>query len=184
MTTYVLVRHGETDWAAAAAAGLVGPASDLAVLSPAGIRQAEKLAAELAADPPDELVSSPMTRALQSAHHLASALGRPMTIEPGLREWNCDRRGTWRDHSEFVTNFHRLLDEDRGLVPPGDDSVWESLAEVRDRVHDALSRHTGRRVVVVSHCLAIFALTGTELRPGESLTWSVDGTRGPDRSSV
>jgi len=62
-----------------------GP-DDIRPLSPKGHRQAERLAALLAGSgfAPDAILSSPMTRARETAEIVGAALGRPVRVEPRL----------------------------------------------------------------------------------------------------
>ena len=62
-----------------------GP-DEIRPLSPKGQRQAERLAALLAGGgfAPDAILSSPMTRARETAEIVAAALGRPVRIDPRL----------------------------------------------------------------------------------------------------
>lgn len=60
-------------------------ADDERPLDPAGELQAKALAAVLAEEGPERLVSSPTRRCLDTLAPLAEALGRPVEVEPALR---------------------------------------------------------------------------------------------------
>jgi probable phosphoglycerate mutase len=81
-TTILLIRHGETAWNAERR--LQGHLD--IPLNPEGERQARLLAAALATEPLDVLVSSDLMRARQTAQAIADLRRMPLHIEPGLRE--------------------------------------------------------------------------------------------------
>ncbi|MES2318130.1 MAG: histidine phosphatase family protein [Pseudomonadota bacterium] len=81
-TTIVLIRHGETAWNAERR--LQGHI-DIA-LNAEGLRQAEALAAALAGERFDAIISSDLQRAHQTAQALARLQGMPLHSDPSLRE--------------------------------------------------------------------------------------------------
>ena len=72
MNLYI-VRHGNPNY-------------DLDCLTPLGHEQAEAAAEALEAIGIDEIYSSPMGRARETAKHLADRIGKPITIEPWAHE--------------------------------------------------------------------------------------------------
>jgi 2,3-bisphosphoglycerate-dependent phosphoglycerate mutase len=84
MTTsnIILIRHGETAWNAERR--LQGHLD--IPLNPEGERQAALLAAALAHEPIDLVVSSDLARARQTAQAVADALGLPVEADARLRE--------------------------------------------------------------------------------------------------
>lgn len=86
----LLIRHGQANYAACDTRGMVGPARDFAPLSDAGRRQADKLAAELDVSDVDMILSSPYTRALETAAALCRHTGLPLRVEMDLHEWQPD----------------------------------------------------------------------------------------------
>ncbi|MBI3972625.1 MAG: histidine phosphatase family protein [Chloroflexi bacterium] len=77
MTSFWLLRHGETDWQLAGERRLIGAANDLVPLTHRGIEQIESAAVTLRQSAPQLILTSPMTRALQSAAILSRALDLP-----------------------------------------------------------------------------------------------------------
>ncbi|HWH67867.1 MAG TPA: histidine phosphatase family protein, partial [Candidatus Sulfotelmatobacter sp.] len=82
MTIFYLIRHGENDWVGKAIAGR----SPGVHLNAAGRQQAEQLAKQLAAHPIQQLFSSPLERARETAEPLARRLGLEVQIAPALTE--------------------------------------------------------------------------------------------------
>ena len=98
--TLYFTRHGETFWNVE---NKICGATDIA-LTPRGHAQAEALGRMLAAQdlPVDLILSSPLSRALDTARHIAAATGWPLQVEERLREQNFGRfEGTPRDGADF-----------------------------------------------------------------------------------
>ena len=130
MTTLLLVRHGETDWNAE---GRLQGHTDRP-LSDYGRRQARRLGEELEGEGLEAIYSSDLARAHETAEIVGERLGRPVALDPDLREKDW---GTWeglnaveRDRVEFVgesTEAHqeRMLQALRRIAErhPGDGRV-------------------------------------------------------------
>jgi broad specificity phosphatase PhoE len=81
--TLTLIRHGESEANAANIASTTVPGTPLTAL---GVEQAAALANKLSGNGYDGVYSSQMVRSQQSAAPLAKALGKQVTILPGLNE--------------------------------------------------------------------------------------------------
>ena len=154
MTVLHLVRHGQSVWNAAGL--LQGQASGVG-LSPLGHRQAADAARAL---PPVEAVySSDLLRARQSAAPVSALHGRPVRLEPGLRE-----RGYGRYEGQASTDVLAATADVDWADPDLRLGGGESLRQVHERVAAALgrivARHPGGSVAVVSHGDAIRVAAG------------------------
>ena len=130
-----LVRHGQTDWNAA---GLFQGSSDTP-LNDVGRAQAAAAATVLAAQSWDAVVSSPLSRARETAAIIADAIGLPLgAAYPELIE---------RDYGPFEGT--------PSLDSVKSDPRIEPLPSVVRRGHAALARigdeHPGARVLAVAH---------------------------------
>jgi probable phosphoglycerate mutase len=134
VTTFLLVRHGETDWNAAGR--LQGHTDE--PLNDYGRRQARELAERLAAEDVDAIYASDLARARETAEIVGARLGLPVALDPDLREKHW---GTWEG----------LTGDERAHV----ELVGESTEAHRERTMRALGRiasaHPAGRVVVVTH---------------------------------
>lgn len=149
-TSILLIRHGETIWNRS---GRVQGWQD-SPLSEAGVAQAHALAARLADEALDRLVSSDLGRARQTAAPIAARLGMAVALDPDLRErsYGMLEGKTYpeieRDHPEIYANVTRR--DPAYVIPRG-----ESGAAFAARVLGALDRigraHAGMRVAVVTH---------------------------------
>ena len=150
MTTFLLLRHGETLWNRG---GRLQGWQD-SPLSEAGRAQASALAERLAGERVDAIVASDLGRTRDTAAPIAARLGLALRLDAGLRE-RCygEFEGmTWAEIERArPLDYHRLAARDPEYVVPG----GESGVQFRDRVVAALE-HLGRMladatVVVVTH---------------------------------
>lgn len=152
----VFVRHGETP---PNRDGLVLGRSD-PELTEAGHQQAERLATALAGEDVAAILTSPLTRARQTAAVIASACGITPEVDERLVEVDW---GTWEGRSVAKVSSAELerFRAEAGTAPAG-----ESLRAVRDRVVgfclEALERDGV--VVAVTHVSPIKA----------AVTWVLD----------
>jgi len=139
-TTICLVRHGETDWNL----NRRYQGWEDIPLNEAGLGQARVVAQTIAGEEWDAIVTSPLSRARQTAEAIAAALGIDEIMEdPDLRE-----RGY--GEAEGLTLQERLAkwsdDTWPGLEP------WEVMqARAMAALARVAARHAGQRVLVVCH---------------------------------
>jgi probable phosphoglycerate mutase len=151
MTELVFIRHGETDWNRQQRfQGQID-----VDLNATGRAQAQRLAARLAADPADVLISSDLARALQTAAPLGQAWALQAAPVRGLREQSfgmlegLDVPTIKTQHADL---WQEWLAHRADFALPGG---GESLRQFHDRVIAAVRviahTHAGRRVAVVTH---------------------------------
>lgn len=146
----LLVRHGQTDWNLD---GRYQGRADVA-LNETGQDQAEQLARELAGQPIDLVVSSPLKRSMDTALAIARGRGLAVRTDPRFREINL---GEWEGQlsTEIAVRYpalhQRWIDDPGSTRPPG----GETIAEVHDRVIPAVEElgagNSGRMICVVTH---------------------------------
>ena len=160
----ILVRHGQTAWNLE---GRFLGQSDIP-LDATGLDQAARVGAWLSDLPAQAIVSSPLSRASQTADAISRAAGHPPPIlDPRLAEL---------DQGELEGHPGRTLPERwpeffaRWVSDPADARVpgGETLRECRDRGMAALSEHvatasTDTPLVVVSHKMLISTVICTIL---------------------
>ena len=153
-TTILLIRHGETAWNAERR--LQGHI-DIA-LNAEGQRQAALLAAALAPERIDRIVSSDLSRARQTAEAIARTRGLRIGTDPALRE-RCYGGFEGLLYSEIAARFPvefaawQARDID-GVLPPGKNQ-GESFRQFFDRVRTAILQHAaahpGQTLALVAH---------------------------------
>ncbi len=151
------VRHGQTDWNLE---GRYQGQTDIP-LNATGIEQAKRLAATLDGYRFAAIYSSDLKRAHETALILAARIQCSVIVDPRLREIH---QGEWEgmQFSEVVARFpaHLTQRQEQPLHarPPGGESVLEVAQRIATAANEIASRHSGQRVLLVSHGLAIATL--------------------------
>ncbi len=125
-----------------------------------GHEQAALTAAHLGeSDEPTVLISSDLPRARQTATPIAAACGVDLTLDPDVRERSvgvfdnmlfADAKAQHPDH------WARLVSGDPTGCPPGGETIDAVFARVSGALERMVEQHAGKRVIVVSHGIAIF----------------------------
>jgi broad specificity phosphatase PhoE len=168
MAIFYLIRHGQPDYGPCDALGYPGFGRDLAPLTALGVRQAEMAAEDQRLRGADLIVSSPYTRAMQTAAIISSRTGIPLTVEVGLHEWLPDltyRYCTSQEAARRAQEFSNC----RGILPVDSPMAWESLESMRKRVRAVADKYADREcVVLVGHGMALRTLAYIEqMQPGQ-----------------
>jgi len=175
LTRFYLVRHGEPDWKITEERVMVGVQRDLVPLSTRGIRQAEATAADPRLAAGEFILSSPYTRAMQTAAILSRVQDLPLFVEYDLHEWLPDKSLSYDSYEQLKTlraDFRRH----RGRYPDGEERPWETMESVRNRSQGVLSRYRNHHcVIVVCHETVIQAVTGSEnaIDPAGLVEWEL-----------
>lgn len=147
MTTLLLVRHGETDWNR----DHRWQGQSDTPLNETGRQQALELAETL--DPPDQIYSSDLARARETAEILSSRLEVPVVLDDRLRERGF---GAWEGltmdeiEERFATDLARWRAREGAGATDAED--FQAFAErVGGFLADVLARHPGEKVLVVAH---------------------------------
>lgn len=151
-TEVYMVRHGQTD---SNAAGLVHGVTDVP-LNVHGMRQAELVARRVQViEDIRSLHSSPLQRALATAHAIASETGLRPTLHSGLAEMDFGAaEGLVLEEllERFPDVTSRFMDfEDDDARFPNGESRREFHTRVRDTLDRIVTRHAGERILIVAH---------------------------------
>ena len=143
----IFVRHGEPDYRELEERSYTGFGMDLAPLSKEGRQQAQKLCQNPLLGSADILVSSAVTRALETAFYVSCATGLPLRVEPLLHEWQVYETG--------IENFERarcLFLENKGELLPNAPIQYETAAEMKSRFLESMAKYRDyQTVIVVTH---------------------------------
>ncbi len=154
----ILVRHGETEWNRQRR--IQGNRSDTR-LSQAGMKEAERLAAALAAERVDALYSSPLKRAAETARVIGEACRVPVQLLEELREIDVgELDGMFeRELAGRYEDAWKGLREGNATTPlPGGESLQDVQKRTSWAVDRILERHTDGTVVIVGHLLTNLAI--------------------------
>ncbi|MGW2507525.1 histidine phosphatase family protein, partial [Streptomyces sp. NPDC001588] len=171
-TTFVLLRHGETPLTPLKR--FSGSGGDDPALSDVGRRQAELVAAALAArGTVQAVVSSPLARCRETAGTVAARLGLEVSVDEGLRETDF---GAWEGltfgevREKYPDDMNAWL-TDPEAAPSGGGESFAAVARRVAATRDALlAAHPGRTVLLVSHVTPVKTLVRLALgAPPEAL---------------
>lgn len=156
MTTFWLVRHGQTDWNLTGR--WQGQASHAPELNDAGRTQALAIREQLMDVRLAAVYASDLLRSRQTAELIAKPFGLPVTLEPRLREMNL---GAWEGmlSEDIRAQFPQELmmrDQDPLHTPaPQGESPLDVAARVYAAMDDIAARHRGESVLIVGHGVSL-----------------------------
>ena len=147
----IFVRHGEPDYHELEERSYTGFGLDLAPLSEQGRRQAQELCQHPLLRSADLLVSSAMTRALETASYVACATGLPLREEPLLHEWQVYQTG--RENFEKARS---LFLANNGELLSNSPIQYETAEEMKARFIDCMAKYRDyQTVVLLTHRMLI-----------------------------
>ena len=156
MTLFYLIRHGEPTYQPVNDRNFIGHGLDLAPLTKTGIEQLKETSKDNRLKECDIIVSSPYTRALQSAAILSKELGIDIEVDVDLHEWIPDIVNFQHRTSEECCSLSRDFDLHNGVHPTGQVKVWETKENMNRRVDSVLEKYMKYdRVIVVCHEVVI-----------------------------
>ena len=159
---FYFVRHGKTDYSEQNRKIYQGFGVNLAPLSEVGIQQILETAKDERLQGADIILSSPYTRALQTAAILSKELNTPIAVETDLHEWLANKDYVFID-DEKAEEAYREFESLHGTYPAGEERQWEDAETIRKRVLNVLRKYSGyQKVVVACHGMMIQATTGAE----------------------
>lgn len=151
MALFYLVRHGEANYDNMLDNGFWGFGRDFAPLSEKGKQQAETAAKDIRLKNVELIVSSPYTRALQTAQIISQETGIRVEVDIDLHEWIPDESNQYETSEESFA-FAREFTGFRGEYPPGEKLKWETLSHMRERIIRAADKcSVYDKVIFVGH---------------------------------
>ena len=158
----VFIRHGEPNFNEVDSRGFIGQGRELASLTPNGINQAENVSKNPLLEGAELIVSSPYTRALQTAAIISKNINLEIAVETDLHEQLFDKTFMVKGAEEA-----KALNIDfikySGKVPKGENKKWESLPEIISRIKTVADKYYNlgyKKIIVVSHGGIIRRFTG------------------------
>ena len=141
------VRHGEPERIAPGSGVPADPA-----LTARGVEQAERLAAWLAFEPIDRVLSSPQRRAIETAAPIAHAHGIEVEVVDGLVEYDASSDSYIPMEELRATDDPHLRAMYEGRWEEfGGESTESFRLRVAATLDDVIRENPGRRVVAVCH---------------------------------
>jgi probable phosphoglycerate mutase len=154
VTTFLLIRHGSTDWVGKALAGRLPGIG----LDSAGRKQAQDVASRLADRSIRAIYSSPLQRAVETAGPLAERLGLPVQVREAFTEIDI---GQWQGMkiADLEPDTHwRRFNSQRGCTDaPGGELMLQVQTRMATELENLRRRHREEAVAVFSHADVIKA---------------------------
>lgn len=158
----VFIRHGEPDFSEVDSREFIGIGREFAPLTKKGISKAEMVSKNPLLKGAEIIVSSPYTRALQTAAIISKNIKVDIAVETDLHEQIFDKTFMVKGAKEAKAlnlDFIECL----GEVPEGENKKWESLKEILSRVKPVADKYYDlgyQKIIVVSHGGIIRRFTG------------------------
>ncbi len=157
MTTFYLIRHGESE----ANLARIFTGSSNFKLTEKGQAQA-KLAAEFLKDKNiDAVYASPLNRAYNTGKAVSDLLDIPLYTNDGLKEINA---GIWEGkkfddlETEFLENYYIWRNDIGKAAPDGGETVAELYDRVVSAVISIAEENDGKNIVLATHATPVRAL--------------------------
>ena len=175
MTTLLLVRHGES---VGNLARLLAGHLDVS-LTEKGLKQAELTAKYLAERyKVDEIYSSDLARAYQTALTLSSRIGVPVQRDRALREIDVGVRTgiKYDDYKRDFPSEYEIWQQDAGKMKfPNGESTVEMADRIWRKLKEIVDKNEGKTVAVFTHATPIKSvycrLMGIELLEMQKSPW-------------
>lgn len=158
----IFIRHGKPDYTPSYERGFIGHGKDLACLTSEGVEQAETVSKHILLHNSDSelIVSSPYTRALQTAAIISKNTLLNISVEIDLHEFLPDKTFQYKGqeesdilHKDFLNCF--------GRYPDGESRKWETISEITQRVTFVMKKYLFyNKIIVVAHGGVIRRFTG------------------------
>ena len=149
MAVFYFIRHGEMDASMAGKNFYKGFAYNMMTLSEKGIEQIHETAKDSRLKYAELIITSPYGRTLHSAAILSKDLNIEMRVETDLHEWLADSVSYEFLPTEIAEESYRILTENRGHHPEGVQCLWESAAQMKERVWNVLEKYKDYGAVIV-----------------------------------
>ncbi|MBR5369980.1 MAG: histidine phosphatase family protein [Bacilli bacterium] len=170
-----MIRHGVPNYSYIDEHAFIGHGNDLAPLDNNYIENVRKTARDNRLKNAELIVSSPYTRALQTAAIISKETNLEIMVEPDLREWEPDLTYQYRG-----INIKKIFDdyyECNGIRPSDRKVNWESKEELRKRINNVIDKYkkTNKCIIFVFHQTAIQSIIGNiKVKPAEIVEYEVN----------
>lgn len=160
MAIFYLVRHGKTDYSEQNKKVYQGFGVNLSPLDEQGVEEIKNTAKDERLRSADIILSSPYTRAVQTAAILSKELQKDIIIETDLHEWLANKNYVYESDEAAEKNYREFV-KNNGVYPDDKDLDWEDVFTIRRRVLAVFDRYRHYpKVIVACHGMLIQSLCG------------------------
>jgi broad specificity phosphatase PhoE len=155
MQKIILMRHSQQDYSPVMERKYIGHGLDLAPLSEKGLIIAENASHDSRLNDAEIIVSSPYTRAMQTAAIISKNRQLDIKVELGLHEWIPDLSFQYSTKEDNL-KAEALCTQYKGVCPKDSEIAFEDFSNVFKRAKSALLQYKNyRKIIVVSHSIVI-----------------------------
>ena len=169
MATFYLIRHGKPDYSYGDTHGFIGQGHDLAPLKDDRIDEVIKTSKDKRLKNAQIIVSSPYTRALQTASIISKETGLDIVVEPDIREWQPDLTYQYKNGEEMQEYYNDYI-KNHGVYPINEKRNWETKEQLRNRVMSVINKYKENydTVIIVAHKMAFQSICDCgNMKPAE-----------------
>lgn len=147
----VFIRHGEPTYEEISERKYIGHGRDLAKLTERGILQAEAVSKDNRLKGAQLILSSPYTRALQTAAIISRNTRLEIKVETDLHEWMPDISFQY-DKSDYAIDASLEYDRYKGVRTSECRYNWETADALAERAYRCIKQYLHYdKIIVVSH---------------------------------
>lgn len=148
------IRHGQSNYTNVIKKHCKGFGLELAEISEIGVTQAKKVSNSTILQDADLILSSPYTRAMQTAAIISKTTLIDLQVEHDLHEWIPDLSFKYS-----IDTYHESQEEfyyNMGIYNENCKHRWEEKKSVFDRVCKTLNKYLDyKKIIVITHGLVI-----------------------------
>lgn len=170
-----MIRHGVPNYNYVDEHNFIGHGNDLAELDEEFIKDVIKTANDERWKKAELIVSSPYTRALQTAAIISKSNNLDIVVEPDLREWEPDL--TYQYKGAEMREIYKDYYACNGVKPIDRNVNWESKEELRNRIEKVINKYKTKNkcVIFVFHQTAMQSVLGDKkIEPAEIVEYNAD----------
>ena len=155
MAVFYLIRHGEPDYTYGDNHDFIGHGHDLAPLKEDKITNVIRVAKDIRLKNAQIIISSPYTRALQTASIISKETGLDIMVEPDIMEWQPDLTYQYKNFDEFMRYYDDYI-ENNGIYPLNETRNWETKEHLKNRVMSVVNKYKEKydKIIMVGHGMA------------------------------
>lgn len=157
MPEIILIRHGEPRYDEVIERGYPNQGYDLGKLTDRGVSQAQQVSKDVRLKQAELIISSPYTRALQTAAIISKNTQIDLVIENDLHEWMPDI--TFKNEIDPGLAYPEYM-KNRGYLPANSAYTYETFDQLKRRVRKAVDKYKDyNKIIVVCHGIVMSTFT-------------------------
>lgn len=157
MPEIILIRHGEPRYDEVIERGYPNQGYDLGKLTDRGVSQAHQVSKDVRLKQAEIIISSPYTRALQTAAIISKNTQIDLVVENDLHEWMPDI--TFKNAINPGSAYPEYM-KNNGYLPANSLYTYETFDQLKRRVRKAVDKYKDyNKIIVVCHGIVMSTFT-------------------------